>query len=232
MPQAIRTFRRYALYFVPQQGAFARFGASWLGRDVERGAEVAHPDLPLPVAEITRTPRRYGLHGTIVPPFRMADDSPENMCNFVQTMGVFCTKRRPVSFSSLNLTRMGRFLALVPEGDARALRDLAAAAMEVCDPFRAALAAADLERHRARALSAEQEALLLRWGYPYVMDQFRFHITLTGKLPKAQLQDVVQVLEPAIAPLLPRPFVIDQLALMGEDETGGFYLIARFALER
>ncbi len=70
-------FRRYALFWAPPRGsALARFGASWLGWDAEAGELVPHPEvprLPLPVAEITATPRRYGFHGTLKPPFRLAE---------------------------------------------------------------------------------------------------------------------------------------------------------------
>ena len=36
-------------------------------------------------------------------------------------------------------------------------------------------------------LTPAQEALLMRWGSPYVMDEFRFHMTLTGRLAKARM---------------------------------------------
>ena len=49
-------------------------------------------------------------------------------------------------------------------------------------PFARPPGAAELERRRKAGLSAAQEKMLLRWGYPYVLDEFRFHLTLTGRL--------------------------------------------------
>ena len=42
-------------------------------------------------------------------------------------------------------------------------------------------------QHGKSGLTDRQEALLTQWGYPYVMEEFRFHITLTGALDPAHL---------------------------------------------
>ena len=62
------------------------------------------------------------------------------------------------------------------------------------------------------------------------MEEFRFHITLTGKLAKGDLPAVEDALARDLGPLLPAPFAIPDLALMGEDDTGRFHLIHRYAL--
>jgi hypothetical protein len=43
----------------------------------------------------------------------------------------------------------------------------------------------DERARRANGLSAKQQMLLERWGYPYVMDEWRFHMTLTDKLDES-----------------------------------------------
>ena len=72
--------------------------------------------------------------------------------------------------------------------------------------------------------------MLQRWGYPHVMEEFRFHMTLTGSLPAAELAAVEAVLAPRLALLLPAPFAIDALTLLGEDADGRFHQISRAAL--
>ena len=67
----------------------------------------------------------------------------------------------------------------------------------------------------------------MKWGYPHVMEGFRFHITLTGKRPKSELPVLRDILTAQVLPLLPRPFSVDALSLMGEDAQGRFHLIAR-----
>ena len=90
--------------------------------------------------------------------------------------------------------------------------------------------AAELARRRQARLSPAQEANLKRWGYPYVMDEFHFHITLTGPLPEPEHAPVEAALHRALAGKLPAPFEIPDLALMGEDAEGRFHLIHRYRL--
>lgn len=222
-------FTRYAVYYTPPEGAFSEFGAAWLGWDAARGAAVAHPDMAgLPVAEITETPRKYGLHATMKPPFRLAEGQDE--AGLRDAFARFCAQARPVLLDGLTVTALGRFLALMPEGDTTALNALAVRTVRAFEPFRAPLSEAELARRRAGGLRPDEEARLLDWGYPHVMEGFRFHITLTGKRPKSELPALRDILAAQIMPLLPRPYPIDALSLMGEDAQGRFHLIARHVL--
>ena len=225
-------FKRFALYFTPPETAdWARFCTRWLGWDMAAGAPVAHPELPAlprPVPDITETPRKYGLHATIKPPFRLAEghdrDGLEAAC------AALCNALAPVRLDGLHLTRMGRFLALCPVGDQTALNVLAATCVRHLDRFRAPPTTAELDRRRAANLSPDQETNLTRWGYPYVMDAFRFHITLTGRLGRKDAETTKAALAPHIAACLPTPFTVGDLTLVGEDENGMFHEIHRYTL--
>lgn len=224
-------FGRYAIYYTCPPGALARFGADWLGWDAASGTPCDPPaveGLPMPAHEITATPRKYGLHGTIKPPFRLAEG--QDAAALSEAFDQFCATTAPATCAGLELTRLGSFLALTPTGDTSGLRRVAGAAVAGLDAFRAPLSEADLERRRAARLSPAQDALLLKWGYPYVMEEFRFHITLSGKLPRAAAETVQQALRPHLAPLLPQPFEIDALTLCGEDDMGRFHEIRRVPL--
>jgi len=225
-------FQRYAIYYSPPaDAAWARFATHWLGWDMETGAKVPHrpvSGLPLPVQEITETPRKYGAHATIKPPFRLAGGMTRE--GLEAACAALCAAQAPLRMDGLALTRLGRFLALRPVGDTAALDALAARAVAALDPFRAPAPEAELARRRAAGLSPAQEENLARWGYPYVMGEFRFHITLSGKLPKPALGAVEAALTRDLVPLLPAPFGIDDLALVGEDAEGRFHLIHRYAL--
>ncbi|SFO24258.1 putative phosphonate metabolism protein [Roseovarius lutimaris] len=224
-------FKRYAIYATPAPGPLADFGAAWLGWDCAAGCAVDHPHvsgLPMPLAEITDAPRKYGLHATMKPPFRLTEG--QNEAALKAAFERFCSTTAPVTLDALTLARLGRFLALVPLGDQTALNALAAKTVKAFEPFRAPLTESELTHRRAAGLSPEQDALLLKWGYPYVIEAFRFHITLTGKLPRAQAVETHTILARLIEPLLPRPFPISSLALMGEDGLGRFHLIHRRAL--
>jgi putative phosphonate metabolism protein len=223
-------FKRFGLYVVPE-GAFYRAGADWLGWDSAAGRAGAQPDLPgLPgeVRAITATPRKYGFHGTIKPPFRLADGT--DAADLDAATRAFCATQAPVTIPALETRLLGGFIAVVPTEPSDALADFAAATVEALDPFRATPSEAELDKRRKAGLTERQEALLTRWGYPYVMEEFRFHLTLTGRLPRAEAEATRDILAAHLAPVLPTPFVIDSLCLMGEDADGMFHLVHRYTL--
>ena len=224
-------YQRYAIYYAPPPGPLARFGAAWLGWDAAAGRAMPHPrvdGLVRPVDEITAKPRRYGFHATMKPPFRLAAGSSADALH--RAAEALARDMAPVSLDGLRLARLGGFLALTPLGDTDALGAVAAQVVEALDPFRAPPTEADLARRRAAGLSPRQETLLARWGYPHVMEEFRFHITLTGPLPPAEAETVRAALVPHLDPLLPRPFAIASLCLFGEDGQGRFHQLRRYPL--
>ncbi|MCA0044774.1 DUF1045 domain-containing protein [Celeribacter litoreus] len=224
-------YSRYAVYYAPPQGEFAAFTASWLGWDAQAAEAVAHPDvsgLPLPVTDITATPRKYGFHGTIKPPFRLVDGSTREALE--ADLAALAAELKPVICDGLKLSRLGSFLALTIDGDTGPLAEMAGKIVRDLDHHRAAPSEAELARRKAAGLSARQEELLSFWGYPYVMDQFKFHLTLSGRLSGEDAIQVEQALAPVLAPMLPTPFVVSDLCLFGEAEDGRFHLLHRYAL--
>lgn len=231
MARVMTEFKRYGIYYAPEAGALAEFGASWLGWDAEEGQDVEHPDIGIAreqVARITATPRKYGLHGTIKPPFRLAEGCDE--AGLRAALGAYCAERAPVELAGLGLASLGSFLALKCEGDQGGLAALAFDTVRNLEPFRAPLSETELARRRQADLTSRQEELLEAWGYPYVDDEFRFHVTLSGPLRLGELARLQKLLGKAIEPLLPRPFVLRELCLFGEDMQGRFHLIERFPL--
>lgn len=223
-------YRRYAIYVAPE-GALWDWASRWLGWDAVRGEGVPHPaveGLPRPVAEITETPRKYGFHATVKPPFRLAAGATAQDLGWAA--GALCLRMPPVQATGLRLARLGGFLALVPDGDDGAINAMAAQVVEALDAFRAPPEAAEIARRRPERLSERQRGYLDRWGYPYVMDEFRLHLTLSGDLPPTEAAAVEEALAPLVAPLLPRPFTIDSLCLFGEAEDGRFHLLHRYTL--
>ncbi|TGN37804.1 DUF1045 domain-containing protein [Paracoccus liaowanqingii] len=225
----MQDFTRYAVYYAPQPGPFADAMAAWLGWDVAAGRAVAQPqlpDLPGEVAELTRSPRKYGFHGTIRAPFRPVVAEAD----LIAALDDLAAAQPPVRCEGLQIHDLHGFLALMPQGCDTALADLAEAVMRATDPLRAPLTQAEIARRRPESLTPRQRALLDRWGYPFVMEEFRFHLTLTDQLPPAQAQAVAQVLRAHLDPVLPRPFVINDLCLMAEDLEGRFHLRHRSTL--
>ncbi|MES2666932.1 MAG: DUF1045 domain-containing protein [Pseudomonadota bacterium] len=236
---------RFAVYYAPRPGPFADATAAWLGWDLARGQPVDQPTpaLPRPLSDITRAPRRYGFHGTIKPPFRLAKGlRPEAL---VQATAELAARLAQVTLPGLHLPNLhlpnlhlpgpdlpqaDRFLALTPTGDTAPLQALAATVVQVLDPFRAELTEAEILRRRPDRLTARQRDLLATFGYPHVMEEFRFHLTLTGTLNEAEHPAIAAAAAAQVAGLLPEPFRIADLCLCGEDADGRFHLLHRFAL--
>lgn len=211
--EAARSGGRYAVYFAPAPGtALARFGAAWLGY---AGAAVAQSAVQAIGAErlraITAEPRRYGFHATLKPPFFLADgSSPDALDEAVASLaqGVAAFAAPP-----LRLSRISGFLALTLSTPCPAMQELADRCVDALDRFRAPPSPAELDRRRRANLSPQQDMLLARWGYPYVMAEYRFHMTLTARLGAVEGAAVRAALAPLAAPLCAAPLAVDALSL-------------------
>lgn len=224
-------FQRFAIYYAPRPGLFADAAAGWLGWDVATGQPRPHPVVPGVAGDIgalTRAPRKYGFHGTIRAPFRLAKGV--TAVEVSATVAGIARALPPVRMPGLVLRRLKGFLALTPDGDETDLMRLGAEVVSRTDSLRAPLTGVEISKRRPERLSPRQRHLLDLWGYPYVMEEFQFHLTLTDDLPEESAAALAAPLADWLAPVLPRPFVIEDLCLMGEDGLGRFHLLSRHAL--
>ncbi|RNF34553.1 DUF1045 domain-containing protein [Paracoccus methylarcula] len=225
------SWRRYAIYYTAT-GALAEFGASWLGWDIASGREQPYPRIPdMPadrIAEITSSPHRYGFHATLKPPFALASDSSESSLR--NNLAALAKGQPAVAIpGGLRLSVLDGFPALTC-ADHAPLTALASRLVSESDHHRAPLGEADRARRNPDRLTSRQRENLDRWGYPWVMDEFRFHMTLGNRLPAPDAERVLAALRPRLIPLLPDPHVIESVTLAGEDMQGRFHMIERFSL--
>jgi putative phosphonate metabolism protein len=223
-------FSRYAVYYAPPEGsALAGFGAAWLGWDAASGEAAPHPECAVDVAAITATPRKYGFHGTMSAPLRLAHN--QTLEAFGEAVSEIARQTTPFQTPPLKLKRIGSFLALVPSEPSQALNALHLACVKDLYGFRAAATEAELAKRRANNLTSEQDALLQRWGYPYVLQEFRFHLTLSGRLDAETAGKAESVLRDLTAPFCQKPFEVMELALFAERARDGrFQIIRRYPL--
>jgi len=180
---------RYAVYFAPDPGsALWEFGSAAIGYDAATGRDVAlvPPDgwSGGDWRSATEDPRRYGFHATLKAPFRLVDGQDEPA--LLRALDSFAAGNAAAPLGGLKVAALGRFIALVPAGDPAPVGTLAFAAVTAFEPFRAPLSDTDRARRLAGGLSERQATLLEQFGYPYVAEQFRFHMTLSGPLPEAE----------------------------------------------
>lgn len=226
---------RFALYFTPREGSpWWRFGSSWLGRDPASGLDVPQPTVAGIGADafraLTAAPRRYGFHATLKAPFALrAGTTRESLAAAIEG---FCAARAAFPTPPLEVTRLDDFLALAPALRESRINDLAADCVREFDAFRAPPEAHELELRRRKGLSPRQDRYLEEFGYPYVLAEFRFHLTLTGPIDGVPAQHVAAVraaAAQAVARLADEPLLLDGLALFEQPERDApFRLVARF----
>lgn len=223
---------RYAIYFAPIAAhPLWALGNRWLGRNPESGEEISQPGLPGFAADaieaVTAAPRRYGLHATIKPPFRLAAERDE--AELTTRLGRFSAAWQPFDLPLLEVAALQDFIALQLRQPCPALHDLADACVAEFDDFRAPPDDAELARRHAEALDERARAHLARWGYPYVFDKFRFHVTLTGATPANLRTRLQPLLAEHFAAVLAQPCRVDGLALFVEPSAQApFRLVRRF----
>ena len=134
----------------------------------------------------------------------------------------------PFEVPRLVIGRLDGFFALVPERPSPPLDRLARDVVVAFDRFRAPLAEAEKQRRGAAHLSPAQLRNLLQWGYPYVFEEFRFHMTLTGRVDEAESLRVHRAIEEHFGPVLDAPHRIASLALFLEPEPGAPFIVRSF----
>jgi putative phosphonate metabolism protein len=215
------TYPRYAIYFTPQPGsALDRFGAELLGYDATSGEDLAFPDGILQLApdwrDLTRDPRKYGFHATLKAPHALAPGKTE--AELLAACKAFARTPRPIPVIKPVVGSISGFIAVIPAQPSAELERLAADCVSEFDAFRAPLSADDRARRNPSTLTPRQRDYLDRWGYPYVMQDFRFHMTLTGRLTIERHGAVLTMLKDRFSALDLETLAIDRIALFRQDD--------------
>jgi hypothetical protein len=99
------------------------------------------------------------------------------------------------------------------------------------DAFRRPASAEELARRRMSGLTDRQERHLLNWGYPYVFEDFLFHVTLTGRIEADEAADLLKYFAGVFADIASAPFDLAEIALFAQDSVDvPFYQHRRFKL--
>jgi Protein of unknown function (DUF1045) len=188
---------RYAIYFVPPPASrLYRYGSSVLGYDSYTGDNVSFPDAfgggAVNWNELAATPQRYGFHATLKAPFFLAPSCTEQQ--LVNAVRSFAGLGHAGHSFVPALRELEDFIAVVPQEPEASLNALAASCTTLFDAYRAPLSPQERARRLASGLSQSQIQNLDCWGYPFVLAEFRFHMTLTGAVPRRRKKAILQVL--------------------------------------
>jgi len=217
---------RYAIYFAPDEDSpLNAFGGLWLSpEDRQPPSWVSDPDL---WAEATASPARYGFHATLKAPFYLADGRTEGQ--LLEAVKNTASKQKPFVTPPIVLSDLGKYLALTFEAESPEMSCLHRDCLIELESFRAPLTQADRERRLDSGLSNRQSELLEEYGYPYVLDQFEFHMTLAGPIDPVELGLIKDSLtENADGALYSRLLISNICIYFQRDRESSFSLLHRF----
>ncbi|MCP4379886.1 MAG: DUF1045 domain-containing protein [Hyphomicrobiales bacterium] len=222
---------RVAIYFTPPPDhAIVGAAGSWLQRDAFMGPVAARDPVEglshSEIDDVTALPRRYGFHATLKPPFRLSEGRA--VSEVKDALVAFARSRSRTLIPTLALSRIGAFFALTPAGESAEIDRLAAEAVRNFDRFRAPAEAAEIARRRPDRLTVSQRRNLEHWGYPYVFDDFRFHMTLTGPVPENRQAIMEAVLRQRFAAFIDQPLAIDGLALFRQPAPSDDFVVESY----
>jgi putative phosphonate metabolism protein len=224
-------YPRYAIYYAPAPGSVLdRFGASLLGYDAYGGDDLPFPDevaLARPDwRELTQDPRKYGFHATLKAPMALAPGG--NEAELAAACASFAATARTIPVIEPVIDSISGFIAVVPARPPAELLQLAADVTREFDPFRAPLTPEDRARRNPAKLTPRQCEYLDLWGYPYVMEEFRFHMTLTGRLDSARREPVMAMLRDRFSAVGLKTLAIDRVALFRQDDADARFRIVGY----
>jgi putative phosphonate metabolism protein len=234
MHDATAPIPRYALYFSPSEATpLACLGNEWLGRDAATDVR-SIPELPFEISQSewsqsTDAPARYGFHATLKPPFRLAEGA--TLQDLQQAVRSFAARKEAFTVPHLVVGTLGHFLALILSENSETFSGFAADCVRDFDHFRAPASESETNRRMHGSLTQRECENLLRWGYPYVLDTWKFHMTLTCSLAEAPLKLFRRHLDRRFAEVCVEPIRIDSVGLYEEPQAGmPFRLLERFGL--
>ena len=227
---------RYAIYFVPEADTkFYRYGSSILGYDCYSGKAVDFPgalgDGAVNWNELTATPRRYGFHATLKAPFYLSPSCTETQ--LVNALQNFAGLGHAIYSFAPTVRLLNGFFAAVPREAQPQIDALAASCTTLFDAYRAPMSPQERARRVALGLNQSQIQNLDRWGNPYALSEFRFHMTLTGAVPASRRKAILAALLGGFRQMRVEPMIaIDRLTLLKQDTPdGAFRVVSQSALK-
>lgn len=222
---------RYAVFFCPDDAsALAAFGQRVLRRTADGcpiSASIDDFSDPQLASSLSAIPAHYGFHATLKPPFGLSEGSSvEALLSAVEKLA---SQQTPIVMHSLRPKMLSKFQALCFDVQPIAIAELAERCVEQFENFRAPLTDEDVRKRCPQNLSETQRDYLYRYGYPYVMSEFRFHMTLTGPVHLTEHANYLSWVEALYNRLVPQAPVLDRLVVFWQpDRSSDFTRLAQF----
>ncbi|MDR1656170.1 MAG: DUF1045 domain-containing protein [Deltaproteobacteria bacterium] len=213
---------RYAVYYVPKKDSLLySLGRDTLGYCIYEGLKYSSPN-PVQVKAA-----KYGFHGTIVAPFR-TNLSAQVLAG---TLSWAALRLSPVNLTGLKAMALPNgFPALALVDPNPELSKIESSLVRLLTPLRLPLNLIEIQSRGQ--LPPKQLEYALQWGYPWVFEYFRFHLTLGDVEDQPMLSERVCRLSKVFTPELLAGEVLDQLSLCVQPSPhDSFKVLATFGLD-
>ena len=219
---------RFAIYFSPADDTqLALFGKAVLSR-------TATNILPLDTdheaawGDLLGRPRHYGFHATLKAPFELSDASSEQ--RLLDAVEALAQTLSTCSLAGLKVKEFNGFAALAFDQQPASVAELARLCLLELEPHRAPLSDFDYQRRDPARLSPRQRQNLSDYGYHHVLEDFDFHMTLSGALGQKK-KPFLAFLEREYARIASDTAMLDRLCVFSQrDREDPFVRIADIPL--
>ena len=224
-------YKRFAIYYAPDENSeLDVFGRCWLGWDPFLGKEISKKYRKnfLNFDNFVVGPKKYGFHGNLKAPFRLKKEYTYS--DLEKKVYEIAKELQRFDVGKLNLKKIGNFIALVPEKNDK-IKYLSNKLVTGLDFLRDELLEEEILKRNPQTLTLNQKKMLTNWGYPYVLDEFNFHLTLTDKIDNKKIDNILKSIKRNLRYIDFEKVNFNNICIFGEKKDEKFYFIKRFKLE-
>ncbi len=236
----MKKYSRYAIYYAPpKESNLEEFGRYWFGWD-PLNAKLINNKQRINylngfgiknlknIDKNVLIAKKYGFHGTLIPPFKLNKNYSTNLL-FKKTEDI-AKKFKKFKFYKFKLKKINNFYAFVQNKKNNNINKLSNRLVRELFKFRSPLTKKEIDRRNPSKLSKFQLNILYKWGYPYLMSEFKFHMTLASEVTGNKLYSELKKIENNKEIILNEINNFDKIYIFGENQKGMFENLENFSL--
>ena len=236
----MKKYSRYAIYYAPpKESSLEEFGRYWFGWDPLNAKLINNKHRInylnrfgiknlINIDKNVLIPKKYGFHGTLIPPFKLNKNYSTNTL-FKKTEDI-AKKFKKFKFYKFKLKKINNFYAFVQNKKNNNINKLSNRLVRELFKFRSPLTKKEIDRRNPSKLSKLQLNILYKWGYPYIMSEFNFHMTLASEVTGNKLYFELKKIEKNKEIILNEINNFDKIYIFGENQKGMFENLENFSL--
>lgn len=236
----MKKYSRYAIFYAPpKESNLEEFGRYWFGWDPLNAKLINNKRRInylnrfgiknlINIDKNVLIAKKYGFHGTLIPPFKLNKNYSTNTL-FKKTEEI-AKKLKKFKFYKFKLKKINNFYAFVQNKKNNNINKLSNRLVRELFKFRSPLTKKEIDRRNPSKLSKLQLNILYKWGYPYLMSEFNFHMTLASEVTGNKLYLELKKIERNKEIILNEINNFDKIYIFGENQKGMFENLENFSL--